>query len=71
MTGTLMSQYGSPEKREAFVYKNRKGFYVDLFRSGEYVRTVEVYDHSESYAEDVAENWVLRVLNQEERWIYF
>ena len=30
--GTLMSQYGTPDKREAFVYKNRKGFYVDLFR---------------------------------------
>lgn len=63
MTGTLMSQYGTPEKREAFVYKNSKGFYVDLFRSGAYVRTVEVYDHSESYAEDVAENWVLKILN--------
>lgn len=71
MTGTLMSQYGTPEKREAFVYKSNKGFYVDLFRSGAYVRTVECHDHSESYAERVAENWIQKVLNQEERWIYF
>lgn len=63
MTGTLMSQYGSPEKREAFVYKSRKGFYVDLYRATVFVRTVECYDRSESYAEDVAENWVQKVLN--------
>jgi len=27
------------------------------------VRVVECFDHSESYAEDVAENWIQRILN--------
>ena len=63
MTGTLISQYGTPEKREAFVYRTRKGYHVDLYRATIFIRTVERHDHSESYAEDVAENWVLKILN--------
>ena len=60
--GELRSQYKQGQ-REAFVYKINKGFYVELYRSDLYVRTVEVFEHSESYAENVAENWVLRILN--------
>ena len=36
--------------------------WTDLYERMEFVRSVECYDHSESYAEDVAENWVLGVL---------
>lgn len=60
--GELVSQYQKGE-RESFVYKINKGFYVELYRKDLYVRTVEVFERSESYAEDVAENWVLRILN--------
>lgn len=63
MLGTLMSQYGSPEKREAFVYKTRKGYHVDLYRATIFIRTVECHDHSESYAERVADNWIQKVLS--------
>jgi hypothetical protein len=63
MTGDLISQFGSPHSREAFVFKNRHGFFVE--REGETVliRLVKCFDHSESYAEDVAENWVQKILN--------
>lgn len=61
--GTLISQYGTETGREAFVYKTRKGYHVDLYRATIFIRTVECHNHSESYAEDVAENWVLKVLN--------
>ena len=63
MIGELISQYGRPQSREAFIFKNRKGFFVELYRETMLVRVVECFDHSESYAEDVAENWVQKILN--------
>tara|TARA_R100000700_G_C3177763_1_gene153130 strand:+ start:1383 stop:1574 length:192 start_codon:yes stop_codon:yes gene_type:complete len=63
MIGELISQYGRPQSREAFIFKNRKGFFVELYRETMLVRVVECFNHSESYAEDVAENWVQKILN--------
>jgi hypothetical protein len=63
MTGDLISQFGSPHSREAFVFKNRHGFFVELYRETVLIRVVECFKHSESYAEDVAENWVQKILN--------
>ena len=63
MTGNLISQFGSPHSREAFIFKNRHGFFVELYRETVLIRVVECFKHSESCAEDVAENWVQRILN--------
>jgi len=63
MIGELISQYGRPQSREAFIFKNRKGFFVELYRETMLIRVVECFDRSQSYAEDVAENWVQRILN--------
>ena len=63
MTGNLISQFGSPHSREAFIFKNRHGFFVELYRETVLIRVVECFKHSECYAEDVAENWVQRILN--------
>jgi len=35
-----------------------KGFFVDLYYKDEFLEKRKVYDHSESYAESLAENWV-------------
>jgi hypothetical protein len=50
------------KKRRATIVQTNNGFRVDLYKRMEFVRSVECYDHSESYAERVAENWVLGVL---------
>ena len=63
MIGNLISQFGSPHSREAFIFKNRQVFFVELYRDTMLVRVVECFDHSESYAEDVAENCIQRILN--------
>tara|TARA_B100000963_G_scaffold25799_1_gene19323 strand:+ start:1351 stop:1542 length:192 start_codon:yes stop_codon:yes gene_type:complete len=63
MIGELISQYGRPQSREAFIFKNRKGFFVELYRETMLIRVVECFDRSQSYAEDVAENWVQKILN--------
>ena len=63
MIGNLISQYGKPQSREAFIFKNRQGLFVELYRDTMLVRVVECFDHSESYAEDVAENCIQRILN--------
>lgn len=61
----IISEYIGTEKskRTAQVRKNASGFYVDLREDDIVVKVVELYDHSEEYAESVAENWVLGILN--------
>ena len=49
-------------KRAAFIYKTAKGFEIDLTEGDKYVRTGEAYDHSESWAEDVAHNWTDKII---------
>lgn len=49
----------SQDDRKAVVRHTEKGYEVDLFLNGEIQEIREVHDHSESYAEDVAENYVL------------
>lgn len=45
------------EDRHADVYLTKQGFEVDLYINDKQIATREVHNHSESYAEDVAENW--------------
>tara|TARA_Y100000592_G_C5331784_1_gene249861 strand:- start:481 stop:675 length:195 start_codon:yes stop_codon:yes gene_type:complete len=47
------------DDRKAVIRKTDKGFEVDLIINKQIKEVREVHDHSESYAEDVAENFVL------------
>jgi hypothetical protein len=46
------------DDRKAIVRHTEKGFEVDLFLKDEIQEIREVHDHSESYAESCAENYV-------------
>ena len=50
--------YYQRDDRKAYVKRNKKGFFVNLYLNDEFLETRKVYDHSESYAESLAENWV-------------
>lgn len=53
----LISTYRGSNSRVADIYKTTKGYEIELFEKGKKIRVVEAWDHSESWAEDVAENW--------------
>lgn len=44
--------------RLAEVFKTPKGWEVDLHEVDDWLATKKVHNHSESYAENCAENWV-------------
>ena len=49
--------------RKAIVLKNAEGFYVKCYVDKDMVKRIDVYKHSERYAEDTADNFVLGILN--------
>jgi len=49
-------------KKKAIIKQINNGYFVDLFKEQELVRTVDVSTHSYYYAEDVAENWLSGIL---------
>jgi hypothetical protein len=51
------------DDRTAEVFNTKLGFEVDLYENGGILCTREVHSHSEVYAENVAENWVLGVFD--------
>lgn len=56
----VVSKYYSDNgKLSAEVIKTEKGYMVELYEKSRYIRTVDVSNHSLSYAEDAAENYVL------------
>lgn len=70
----LLSKYFSEETdsageyiRSAEVKKNINGYYVDFYENGHKFGSTKLYDHTESYAEDAAENWVLGI--NKETWV--
>jgi len=50
------------DPRYAEVYLNSKGYYVNLYESNVLVERRDAYNHSESWAESIAENWVDGIL---------
>jgi len=48
--------------RSGVVLKSEAGYEVDLYENDVFERTVEVHTHSESYAENVAENWCSKLI---------
>jgi len=55
----------SKDERQAEVYRTSKGFEVELYEKNDWSATRKVHQHSETYAENVAENWVERVFDLE------
>ena len=51
----------------AEVFKTEEGWEVDLFTGDTLIETRAVHNHSESYAEDVADNWVQGIINIPEK----
>ncbi len=48
--------------RVADIYKTTKGYEIELYEKGKKIRVVEAWDHSESWADDVAENVIQGVI---------
>ena len=51
------------DERLAVVNHGAKGFYVELWESGKCLEVRECFEHSEIFAENVAENYVDGLLN--------
>ena len=49
--------------RHALVLKNSDGFYVRCYDDCVLAKRIDVYKHTERYAEDTAENYILGILN--------
>ena len=64
MANVKLHEYWSEDKnRKASVHKNDQGFYVKLSEGGFLREVRRLYSHSEQYAEDCAENFVLGVFD--------
>ena len=64
MANIKLHEYWSDDKnRKASVHKNQQGFYVKLFEGGFLREVRRLYSHSQQYAEDCAENFVLGVFD--------
>lgn len=48
--------------RIATVYKTNQGFTVEMYEHNLLVGDRDVIDHTEQYADDMAENWVTGVI---------
>ena len=62
----VISEYMGDE-RKAIIRKAKEGFEVDLYLDQLLVETRKIHNHSESYAEDVAENYVLKMFDAVEK----
>ena len=49
-------------KISATVVKSMKGYCVEFYEKSRLIRTTDMFDHSQQYAEDAAENWCLGIL---------
>ena len=54
---------GEYSDRHALVLKNADGFYVRCYDGRVLAKRIDVYTHTERYAEDTAENYILGILN--------
>jgi|TARA_R110000796_G_scaffold155794_2_gene272372 ABC-type polar amino acid transport system ATPase subunit len=56
-TSTELHMY-QREERMAKVFQAYEGFYVEFYKNNVMVERREMYSHSETYAENAAENYV-------------
>jgi len=61
ITEEISTYLSADGRRESIVVSTEKGYMVELYENKKYIKTVDVTDHSLSYAEDAAENWTLDI----------
>ena len=49
-------------ERTARVFEGYEGYFVELYVKDKLIETRNVFGHSETYAENVAENWVDEII---------
>ena len=54
----ITTYWSADKKRRADIIYTSKGFEIALYENDEYIYNVTVHEHSESYAESAAENFV-------------
>ena len=70
MTRTSFHQF-SHENRTAEVWKTGEGYEVDLMENGKLLECRQLYSHSESFAEDCADNWCQGMFNVEKEGSFY
>ena len=60
-TSTELHTYTRGE-RTAKVFDGYEGFFVEFYVNDKLVKTQNVFGHSETYAENTAENWVDEII---------
>ena len=63
ITEEISRHWSDNGKKEAVIIKSSLGFSVELYEQSRHIRTVECFDKSIDWAEDVAENWALGVID--------
>jgi hypothetical protein len=58
---TLLSEFVQGD-RKASVLKNGEGYIVNMYEGSELREARSIEGHTEDYAEEAAENWVLKVI---------
>ena len=61
MSVEMISAWGDTTGKHAEIIKTEQGFEVNIFKANEYLPP-RLHQYSESYAEKVAENWTLGVV---------
>lgn len=59
------------DNRSAEVWKSENGFEVDLMEDGKLIECRQLHTHSESYAEDCADNWCQGMFNVEKEGSFY
>lgn len=62
----VISEYMNDD-RKAVIRKASEGYEVDLYKNKILLETRKVHNHSNAYAEDVADNYVLGVFDAVEK----
>ena len=62
MSVEMISAWGDPKGKHAEIIRTEQGYEVNIFKGNEYLRNIKLHQYSESYAEKVAENWTLGLI---------
>jgi hypothetical protein len=60
---TVLSIYSENDRVAQIYHSGFIGLYVELYEAERLIKVVECEEHSENWAEEVAENWCKRILN--------
>lgn len=54
--------YSDDHKRYADIISSYNGYEVEMYEDEKHVRRQQCWEHTRQYAEDCAENWVMRII---------